>query len=255
MAGFGSLSESKRAKVAVCGDSGSGKTGLLSTLANAGYRVCVADFDDGLGILGAYLTKEGKKNVHFLKFANDPEPTGRSAYGKFASLVVNGWKDDEEDLGKIQEWGPDTVLAIDTGTFFGKAAVQDIFWRKKKPLDSQPDRGEWYEASRMVEQRLATLCSDAVKCHVVVNFHIRSYEDDYGKAKWWPSCVATTLSREVGGYFNTVVRLDVKMKGNEPYRVIRTVSDNRMDLKTEHPDRLKAEEEFDLTKILSAESS
>lgn len=255
MATYEKLQKSNRSKILVAGDSGAGKTGLLSTLANAGYRTCIIDLDDGLDVLDAYLAPKGRENVHFMTLHDDEAPTGRSAWAKFSSLVINGWKDDEEDLGKIQDWGTDTVLSIDTGTFLGKAAIRDIYRRKKKPLESQVEISEWGEASRMVEQRLATLASRATSCHLVMNCHIRSYEDDMGRTRWWPSVVASTLSREVGRYFNTALRIDTKMIGGKPKKLLRTVSDSKMDLKSTRPDLFEVEEEFDLASIIERENS
>ncbi len=41
---------SKPIKLALLGNSGDGKTGALASLANAGYRLAVFDFDGGLDI-------------------------------------------------------------------------------------------------------------------------------------------------------------------------------------------------------------
>ena len=42
-------------KLLLVGDSGSGKTSSLASLANAGYNLRILDFDDGLAILPEYL--------------------------------------------------------------------------------------------------------------------------------------------------------------------------------------------------------
>ena len=49
-------------KLMLVGDSGSGKTTALSTLANAGYNLRILDFDDGLSILPEFLNKYAVKN-------------------------------------------------------------------------------------------------------------------------------------------------------------------------------------------------
>ena len=45
----------KRTKLLIVGDPGSGKTALLGSLANAGYNVRILDFDAGVDILFAYV--------------------------------------------------------------------------------------------------------------------------------------------------------------------------------------------------------
>ena len=41
-------------KLMLVGDSGSGKTTALASLANAGYNLRILDFDDGLSILQSF---------------------------------------------------------------------------------------------------------------------------------------------------------------------------------------------------------
>src|SRR5258705_13905982 len=40
------------------GDSGTGKTGSLASLVSAGYSLRILDFDNGLDVLKAYITKD-----------------------------------------------------------------------------------------------------------------------------------------------------------------------------------------------------
>ena len=53
-------------KLMLVGDSGSGKTTALASLANAGYNLRILDFDDGLSILPEFLNKDAVKNVSFV---------------------------------------------------------------------------------------------------------------------------------------------------------------------------------------------
>ena len=233
----------------VTGDSGSGKTGLLSTLANAGYRTCILDLDDGLDILSTYLTPKGAENIHFMTLSDGPEGS-LDAWGKFVRVISNGWKDDGEDLGKIESWGTDTVFVIDTLNFLGKASMRHILGRAGKAFDDWPTRGDWGEAARKMEHRIGYICSKAISCHVVVNTHIRTIEDDYGKTKSYPSVIGSALSENVGGYFNTLLRIDTKLTKEGYKRILRTTSDHRMDLKTSSPTEFETEEAFDLANII-----
>ena len=53
-------------KLLLVGDSGSGKTASLATLANAGYKLRILDFDNGLDILPEFLTDTGVNNVSYV---------------------------------------------------------------------------------------------------------------------------------------------------------------------------------------------
>ena len=53
-------------KLLLVGDSGSGKTATLATLANAGYNLRILDFDDGLAILPEFLLDSAVDRVSFV---------------------------------------------------------------------------------------------------------------------------------------------------------------------------------------------
>ncbi len=250
MAKYETHEKDRRARIIVAGDSGSGKTGLLATVANAGYRTCIIDADNGLDVLDAYLTDEGRENLHYITLKDNVEKR-TSAWGEFVKILTNGWKDDEEDLGKIDEWDENSVLVLDTLDFLGKAAMRVVMSQAGKALDAQPEIQHWGDAQRMLEQRIAALCSPTIKCHLIVNTHLKQVEDSIGRSQHYPAMCGTAPSLYIGDYFNTVVRLDTKAKlTGEAVRTIRTTSDNKMNLKSSVPTTLKPEETFDLGHIL-----
>jgi len=53
-------------KLLLVGDSGSGKTSALASLANAGKKLRILDYDDGLDILSEYLTPEAVSRVSYI---------------------------------------------------------------------------------------------------------------------------------------------------------------------------------------------
>jgi hypothetical protein len=176
-----------------------------------------------------------------------------SAWGRFCQIINSGWQDDSEDLGNIAEWGPDTVLALDTLNFLGKAALRAVMVQAGLKIDDQPSIQHWGEAIRRIEQRIALLTSPSMKFHLVCNTHIRGVTDDLGRNQHYPAVVGEQLAKDVGAYFNTLVRLDVKPplgKSGQEKRVIRTVSDHKMNLKSSNPTVLENEEEFDLGKLI-----
>src|SRR5690348_9142467 len=55
-------------KMLLEGDSGSGKTGALTSLVKAGYKLRVLDFDNGLETLKQFVMKECPGNVDNVEF-------------------------------------------------------------------------------------------------------------------------------------------------------------------------------------------
>ncbi len=250
MAKYENHEKDRRARIIVAGDSGSGKSGLLATVANAGYRTCVIDADNGLDVLDAYLTDEGRENLHYILLRDDPAKK-TSAWGQFVKILVNGWKDDDEDLGLITDWDENSVLVLDSLDFLGKAAMRVVMSQAGKSLDAQPEIQHWGDAQRMVEQRVAALCSPTISCHLIVNTHLKQVEDSIGRVLTYPAVCGTAPSLYIGDYFNTVVRLDTKVTlRGDAQRTIRTTSDNKMNLKSSIPTAVKAEEDFDLGRII-----
>ncbi|KKK98315.1 hypothetical protein LCGC14_2644000, partial [marine sediment metagenome] len=61
------------------GDSGAGKTSALACLADAGYRLIIADFDNGLDILIKIIKKKNAKaleNLYYETFTDEMQMSG-----------------------------------------------------------------------------------------------------------------------------------------------------------------------------------
>ncbi len=58
MPALSSRSSSTLVKIMLIGHSGAGKTGALTSLARAGYKICICDLDNGLDALVNHLTAE-----------------------------------------------------------------------------------------------------------------------------------------------------------------------------------------------------
>tara|TARA_R100001244_G_scaffold98931_1_gene73855 strand:+ start:299 stop:1090 length:792 start_codon:yes stop_codon:yes gene_type:complete len=252
MPAFADHSVSSLTKALVVGDSGAGKTGLLATLANGGYKLRIFDFDNGLDILSSYLTPEGAKNVHFVTLQDDMSKTP-TAWAEFKRILNSGWKIGDEDLGKVESWGQEEVIVVDSMTFLGDAAKHFVAGTKNKHSHSQLELQEWGEAARLTENVIDYLTSDNIKCNLLVTSHLRYVEGEMGGIKAYPTCVGGKLPTTISRYFNTVMRADV-LRGDKG-RVLRTVSDHKMDLKNTAPNILEIEQEFDLAKIFDAVQS
>lgn len=230
-------------KALICGDSGSGKTGSLATLANGGYNVRVVDFDNGLDVLKAYLTKEGSQRVTYKTYDIADRTSPDAAF-----KLMQHWKTPEEDLGATTTWGPKDVLVLDSLSFFGQSAIRAVVSANGKDYDKTNsfDQSYWGVAMKSVEQVVNYLTSPKVGCNVIVFTHLKWQENDQGMLKAYPNTLGKAFSPVVGRYFNNLWRLDVKPNGT---RVIRTAADNYMSLKSSRPDKVKPEEEFDLSKM------
>ena len=156
-------------KLLLVGDSGSGKTSALASLANAGKKLRILDFDDGLDILSEYLTPEAVSRVSYVTLRDSLGQA--NAFRRGAQLLAT-WKDGEENFGSVKEWGDDTVLVIDSLTLMGEAALRGaLVFNNKKPTE-QPTQPEWGTAARDVQNILQYITGDEVKCNVVVTSHI-----------------------------------------------------------------------------------
>lgn len=216
-----------RAVVLVVGDSGSGKTTLLASAANAGYKVRILDTEGKLSVLKKHLTPEGSKNLSYMTFKDEIGKTA-TAYKAFNKIISNGWVDGNEDLGKIQTWGPDTILAIDSGTGLGELMKHEALAIDGQKAHEQLSPGQWYAATRTMTTFLEYLPSNHLNCHVVVTALPQAVDDDNGITKFYPMFITKAFSTNSGAFFDNMVLL---RKGKEDAPIIRTVSDNRWSLK------------------------
>ncbi len=236
-------------KLMLVGDSGSGKTTALASLANAGYNLRILDFDDGLSILPEFLNKDAVKNVSFVTCKDSLGQA--TAFRKGVQMITN-WKDGDEDFGSVKNWTNKDVLVIDSLTLMGEAALRGaLVFNNKKPTD-QPSQPEWGTAARDVQHIIQYITGSEVPCNVVVTTHMQYMEGDLGVSKAYPTSVGSKLSTKIGRYFNCVCRIDTRSSSKGTERTLRTVSDHKMDLKVTAPSRVEANTECDLAKLFDS---
>lgn len=204
-------------KLMILGDSGAGKTGSLASLANAGYRLFILDFDNGTPVLRSYLTDEGAKRVYVKTFNDRLKmdgiailPDGPPSSYSSAMKTLNKWDEGEEDLGTITKWGPQDICVIDSLTFFSRAAMRDGLYQNTKDdlmkggKESISARYRWQhpypadygEAQNKVENFFALAYGSYVKCNLIVNAHIE-YRGGGGKQAVKDKVTGETYIREV----------------------------------------------------------
>lgn len=246
-------------KTLYIGDSGTGKTGSLASLVKAGYRLFIADMDNGLDILANLLRREpnGKEllsRVHF-KTMTDPMrasginviPSQATAWRDLVALL-NKWPD--EGLGSLTTWGPQDVFVLDTLNFAGKACVRFVLSLNAR-VGQQPTWSDYYTAQQMLENMCAMLYSDSIKCNVIVMSHVREIgkKEDHinpdGKAikvevegtrrGYAETGAGVALSPNMGRYFNGVLLADKVGTGRSTRHIIRTMSHENIGLKNPNP--------------------
>jgi hypothetical protein len=230
---------SKFTKLLLIGDSGSGKTGALTSLVRDGYKLRVLDMDNGLDPLRVYVQqscpdKLGNVEFRTLRDRRKATPMGSVIEGQPKAFVealkmLDNWKYDTIDLGKPAEWGEDCILVIDSLTFLSDAA-----WDFREPLVPRSKDGKYdvrmvyKDAQDAIADVLGLLTSESFRTNVIVTAHIRYVDNADGTMKGYPTSVGAALSPTIPRYFNSTA-LCLTQPGGK--RTIQTVATALVDLK------------------------
>lgn len=233
-------------KMLIEGDSGSGKTGSLTSLVAAGYKLRILDFDNGLEPLKQFVLRECPANVGNVEYVTlrdkrkagpeGPMVTKPDAFIR-ALKLLDRWKYThdgvEVDLGVPAEWGPDTILVLDSLTFMSDAAFDFREPLAPKSRDGKYDmRAVYKDAQDAVEGVLALLTSESFRCNVIVISHVKYVDNPDGTRKGYPTAVGSALSPVIPRYFNTVALCQTSAGGK---RTLHTESTAMIDLKNPKP--------------------
>ena len=241
-------------KMLLLGHSGAGKTGLLATLPPAGYRLIIADFDNGLDVLmdPKVLEPKWRKEVFFETFYDKHSTLGGSLVPQVKSYTdftkyISKWKIATGDIGGLHDWDSNTTFVIDSLSFLGEACMRQALLLAAH-LGQRPTQPDWGTAMDMLESVIEMLYNPAVKCNVIVTAHL-SDMDEFGKRL--PNVLGRKLAPKLGRYFNNVVLLEKKTSGNASTRVLQTVSALGADLKVSKPSKVSSSFEPDLDKLFT----
>lgn len=229
-------------KLMLIGDSGSGKTGALASLAAAGYNLRILDLDNGLDVLKNYVTDptsqyvkqapncaeriqyvtitDGMRNVNGRVF-----PAKVSVWDR-TMRMLNEWKEPavgdmpEINLGKVADWTAQEVLVLDSLSMLATGA-HNFHLSMNAGLGQNRTQNEYRRdvgaTQALITTFLELIYSDAIKCNVIVLAHITAINDYGGKpdqeskdeaaksARGYPSAIGRALSPRIPRYFNNVL--------------------------------------------------
>ena len=225
-------------KLVYIGESGTGKTGSLTSLVEAGYTLRILDFDNGLDILRLFINHADQKlinNVDYItlrdKFKSDPRVGAKvdgtpRAYTQAVKFITK-WDDDSTP----SEWGSDTIFVLDSLTALGRAAFRWALALNPSVKDHRQIYGAAQEALFIL---LELLTSDEFKTNVIIISHVDMRESN-GIAKGFPSSIGAALGPKIPTLFNTILLAESRGSGANVKRTITTVPTSLIDLKNPAP--------------------
>jgi len=228
-------------KVLFLGDSKSGKTTALWSLARAGYKLRILDMDNLLDSLKEKMLRECPKhlgNVEYRTLRDDYKvgPQGMMIDGTpkaamNAMRMLNNWKYDDVDLGDPAGWGPDCILVIDSLSRLCDAVYDHHVALAGSKADG---RAIYKNAQDAVGMVLADLTSKTFQTNIIVICHGQYMEVPGSTPKIYPQGLGQKLSPKIPQYFPVYIRL-VNRAGK---RTLQLESDAMIDLAM--PSRVEA---------------
>lgn len=226
-------------RMILLGDSGSGKTGALASLAKAGYNLYIADYDNGIDIV-RNLLKDDKAAASRIDFETFRDPSGLQG-----TVVVpkdsRSWAAGIRYLeSAFKSAGPSDIVVIDSLSFAAKAAM--VYTLKlNNRLAQRPYESDWGDAQRQVERLVDMITGGSATCHVICTAHI-AYQGNEAAGepiKGYPSMIGKALNQVIGRYFNHTLLCRQVGQGNAVQRKIHTNTFANIELKNSSPGTIK----------------
>jgi hypothetical protein len=233
-------------KILLIGNAMSGKTGSLTSLVKAGYKLRILDYDNKLDVLKYFILHECPELISNVESRTVRDKLKAGVAGAIIDgkpkawidgiKMCDNWKYTEDgveiDLGRPAEWGPDCILVIDSLSRMCDAAYD--FHESITPRGKSGDydgRAVYGSAQDDVEKFIAMLTSSGMQTNVIVNAHVTFQAQPDGTVKGFPQGVGQKLSPKIPQYFPSAVLYE--NKSNK--RTIRTTSSPLMDLANPAP--------------------
>jgi len=234
---MGKLSNAREPiKALIAAESGTGKTGMLWSLAAAGFKLKIFDCDKGTPILASVLNDDpaALDRIEVNSFT-DALTLGTSGYMKpkgtpkaWSDLLkaCNKWPDNPEE--GMNTWGPDTVAVFDSLTLASKAAMRYAMHMEGfgKGTEWKPQQSHYGTAQAQIEGLIATNSGDNCQCHVLYLTHVKNEYRGEGKEKEWigafPSTIGQALNHVLPSYLNNLLTIRVNGQGPTAKRYLST---------------------------------
>lgn len=243
------------ARILIVGFPGAGKTGAIASLLNAGFKVRMLMYDkvSNLQPLFTYTNPAMLANLDVVVLEDKmragqhfQEPVGiPTAFADGLKAMVE-WPG---GLGKSSDWGPDTIVVLDSLTSLGESSMRRAMRFANKTPMNLTDR-VWGFAITEQLHYIQALCSSQNRHHTVVLAHlkmigpkeIRADDSDLTKqikeqqadlipTRYFPSALGRGLPQEIGKEFATILLAENKVVGGKVRKVLRTVPREELDLK------------------------
>lgn len=247
----------------IVGFPGSGKTGSLAALANAGYKIRMLDFDGNADSLLAYLDDRALENVDIITCADRMVDKGKkgimpkgipTAFTDALHTMRDGWKStdaegNEVDLGNPEDWGPDTIVVVDSLTKVGEASRNRVLHEANRTARNST-RQTWGAAMDDQMRFLEIIADRSNGYHVLVTAHLKLFgpkaiekdDDDTTQEikrelvelvphRYFPAMLGTARLPELGGQLPMIVLAEAKSVGHKTKRVLVTEPRPEVDIK------------------------
>lgn len=228
------------------GESGTGKTGALASLAKAGYRLWILDYDNGLDILANLLGDDPEAMERVTYRSLRDKITLAAGVPKILGQNVSAWK----DAGKtLEEWeasveggkfGPLDILVIDTLTTMSMAAFNEAL-KLGARLNSRPQQNDYGWMADTVLLFMQAITEEDANFNLIVNTHVRylSAGEDDTSNRGLPNAKGQQIPKDIGKFFNTIVLTRTQGSGPGARRMISTQPQGVIEVKTSNPKGVK----------------
>lgn len=242
----------KFVKMLLLGDAKAGKTASLVSLAKAGYKLRILDFDNLLDILKYLVLEECPDKIDNIEYRTFRDKRKATAQGSVIDgaprafvdgvKMLDNWKYEDDggaiNLGNPADWGPDVVLVIDSLSRLCDAAYD---WREtlapKGGSGQYDQRAVYGDAQDAIESLLAALTAKTFATNLIVIAHVQYMDMPDGTKRGFPQGIGQKLSPKISQYFSSVVHF--VNKNNK--RTMRTVSSALIDLANPAPFAMEPE--------------
>lgn len=222
------------------GESGAGKTGALASLAKAGYNLHILDFDNGLDILANLLRDDASAldRVQFETLRDEvtlvkglPKIKAPPTAFRRAGEVLEAWN--------AESFTPADIVVLDTLKSFSDAAFNHWLHLggRLNAHPQQTDYGNMADSVLVFIDMLTTM-----NCNVIVNSHVRYIggdEETQVGARGLPNAKGQQIPKDVGKAFNTTILTRTQGSGPAARRMISTVPQGVIEVKTSNPKGVK----------------